>query len=286
MGKRSPSKAIQIFCVLAWGSSYVAIKIGLESFTPSQVASYRFFIAGIVSLVFILVNRVSIPTVNQLFRILSIGFFGIFLYHISITYFTVHFQPNVVSFVSNTAPIFMILFSRYFLADNPQTIRWSGFVLALVGIGLMNFGKEIHLDWKQVGLLSIPVSGALFFILQKPLLRTMKSTDMMHLCIVCGALMLIAYDFSFFKMIPIASAESHIAIIFLGIIPTVLAFQLWSRLLSQTNVSNLSSPIYLVPPSTILFSFLFLRQLPELLTVIGGFLTIIGVVITKRKKTC
>ena len=272
-----------VFCVLAWGASYVAIKIGLESFTPSQVASYRFFVAGIISLAFIFLENIRLPWGKPLLQLLSIAFFGIFLYHISITYFTIHFKPNIVSFVSNTAPIFVLLFSRIILRERFEDIRWSGFVIALLGITLMNFQGEIALDWKQIGLFSLPIFGALFFVLQKPLLNTMKSTHMMHLCIVLGAIMLLMWDSSFISVVQPASISSHFAIIFLGVVPTVVAFQLWSYLLSKNQVSNLSSPIYLVPPSTMLFSFLLLNQIPAILTIIGGILSIIGVLLSKRK---
>ncbi len=281
--KKPINLIIVTFCILAWGSSYVAIKIGLNDFSPSQVAAYRFFVAGIISLVWMCCDNYMLPNRKQWFQIVGVAFFGIFLYHIAITYFTVHYRPNVVSFVSNTAPIFMIIFAHWLLTESLQNIRWSGFWIALLGIAIMNVRIDISFDWKHLGILSIPISGALFFVLQKPLLGQMKPTQMMHLIIIIGAIMLLIWDFSFITAMPSASFESHFAIIFLGVVPTFVAFQLWSYLLSGTKVSSLSSPIYLVPSSTLLFSFLFLNQIPQTTTILGGILTILGVAISKRK---
>ncbi len=275
---------ILIFCIVSWGSSYVAIKIGLESFSPAQVASYRLFVAGTISLTFLVLNRVSFPTLHQFRQIVIIAFIGIFVYHISITYFTVYFEPNVVSFVSNTAPMFIVIFSHLILNEHLRSIRWSGFWLALLGIGIMNHQLGTVPDWKQLGLLILPVSGALFFVLQKPLLKEMEPKYMMHWCIILGALMLLLWDASFLNELSGASYQSHIAIIYLGIIPTVAAFQLWAYLLSKTAASNLASPIYLVPTSTLLCSLIFFHRIPEVSTILGGSITILGVVISKQKQ--
>lgn len=284
MKSESRPYVILIFCVLSWGSSYVAIKIGLESFAPTQVASYRLFVAGIISLAFATINRIGLPTLQQFRQIVIIAFVGIFIYHISITYFTVYFEPNVVSFVSNTAPIFIVIFSHLILNEHLRNIRWSGFWLALLGIGIMNYQSGTIPDWRQLGLLILPASGALFFVLQKPLLKEMKPTHMMHWCIIIGTLMLLLWDASFLNELTGASFQSHLAIIYLGIIPTVAAFQLWAYLLSKTAASNLASPIYLVPTSTILFSMIIFHRIPEVTTVLGGSITILGVVLSRQKQ--
>ena len=268
---------------MAWGSSYVAIKIGLDSFTSSQVASYRLVVAGVISLGFITFQKIKLPSRKQFIQIFLIAFIGIFTYHISITYFTVYFAPNVVSFVANTAPIFILIFSHVLLKENMRTIRWSGFWLALLGIGIMNYQPGTTIDWKQLGLFILPITGALFFVLQKPLMKEMKSSHMMHWCILTGALMLMTWDASFVEEVSAASYQSNFAIIYLGIIPTVMAFLLWAHLLSSTNASNLASPIYLVPGCTIMWSFIFLDQLPEPSTILGGTIAIMGVAIGKRK---
>lgn len=275
---------ILIFCVLTWGSSYVAIKIGLNSFSPTQVASYRFAVAGLISFLCLLFGHVRMPNRKQILHLLLVAFLGIFLYHISITYYTVHFEPNVVSFVSNTAPVFILIFSRYLLKENQQHIRWMGFWLAMIGVGCMNYQKGIAVDWNHIGLLSIPLTSALFFVLQKPLLQEMKSTDMMNFCILFGSIMLLIWDCSFISVLPTASFDSHFAIIFLGLVPTIIAFQLWSYLLSKSNVSDLSSPIYLIPLSTMLFSFLVLDRVPGVMTIIGGAITTMGVLFSRRNR--
>ncbi len=281
--KKVLSLGILIFCIVAWGSSYVAIKIGLESFSPTQVASYRLFVAGIISLTFVLIGKIKIPTVKQFKLIFLIGFFGIFCYHICITSFTVYFEPNVVSFVGNTAPIFILIFSYLFLRENLKTIRWIGFCIALLGIAIMNYQPGLVFDWKQLGLLSIPICGGLFFVLQKPLLNEMKSTHMIHWCIITGTLMLLLWDVSFISDFGNASLESHFAIIYMGVIPTIVAFQLWAYLLSSSSVNSLASPIYLVPPSTLFFSYIFFDHLPRIATIFGGAVTILGVMMSKKK---
>lgn len=279
---RFMSTAALLFCVLSWGASYVAIKMGLDSFSPSQVASYRFFVAGLISACLLMRRGRPLPNRKQGLQILGVAFFGIFNYHIAITYFTTLHEPNLVSLFSNTAPIFMLLFSYFFLRESLQNIRWTGFILAFLGIAIICIQPDIQFGWHQLGLFTIPLSGALFFVIQKPLLKTLSSTLVMDWSIVAGSFMLLLWDFSFFDQLLAASAKSHLSIIFLGVFPTIIAFQLWSYLLSKSELNQLSSPIYLVPPSTILFSYLFLDQSPTITIIIGGLLTIIGVGLSRK----
>lgn len=274
---------IIFFCIMVWGSSYVAIKIGLEDFTPTQVASYRFAIAGLASLVMMIVNKTPLPSRLEMGQIMLVAFFGIFLYHISITYSTTYFHPNIVSFVSNTAPLFMLILSKFLLSEDLVDTRWSGFALAMIGVLVMNFSVgAVHLDWAHLALFLIPVSSAVFFVLQKPLLRKMKSTHVMNYCIVVGALMLNLWDFSFISKISINPIRSQTAIVYLGILPTIVAFQLWSYLLSRTKVSDLSGPLYLVPVSTVICAYIMLDTSPEIITLAGGAITLLGVVLSKK----
>ncbi len=275
-------KIAVIFCVLVWGSSYVAVKIGLSDFAPDQLASYRFFVASLVSLGLMIVRKNSPLSFADLLRLTPVSAIGIFAYHISLNFFLERYPPNMVSFVSNTAPIFILIFSKFLLAEHLQRIRWFGFSVALAGIFVMNMGQPLTFGWETAGLLAIPISGSLFFVLQKPLLRTLEPEILMHHCIIVGTLMLLLWDVSFFQVLPGASIQSHIAIIYLGIVPTVAAFQIWTYLLAKRPVSHLAAPVYLVPPSTILFAIITLGTWPSPWTILGGLLCMAGVGLSQK----
>jgi drug/metabolite transporter (DMT)-like permease len=49
---------------IIWGTTYLAIKIGIEFIPPYIMASLRYFIAGILLLIFCLIRRESIFATN------------------------------------------------------------------------------------------------------------------------------------------------------------------------------------------------------------------------------
>src|SRR5438876_8655275 len=63
------SRAAVLLALLAiytiWGSTYLAIRIALESFPPFMMGALRFLIAGSILFVFMLLRGAKIPTGKQ-----------------------------------------------------------------------------------------------------------------------------------------------------------------------------------------------------------------------------
>ena len=77
---------------------------------------------------------------------------------------------------------------------------------------------------------------------------------------------------------------SYVAwLVFLGIFPTSVAFTTWAWALGRTTAGRLATTMYLIPPTTILLAFVILGEVPPLVAIIGGALSIAGVVIAQSR---
>jgi drug/metabolite transporter (DMT)-like permease len=79
-----------------------------------------------------------------------------------------------------------------------------------------------------------------------------------------------------------APALHIIGVIYLGLVPTALAFSTWAYALKHSTAGRLGVTTFLVPPITILLGWLFLAEVPPPLAIVGGALSLVGVAIATR----
>ena len=70
--------------------------------------------------------------------------------------------------------------------------------------------------------------------------------------------------------------------VYLGAVPTALAFSTWAYALGRMNAGRLGVTTYAVPPIAIGLGWLLLHEVPSLLAVLGGLLSLVGVGIARR----
>lgn len=82
-----------------------------------------------------------------------------------------------------------------------------------------------------------------------------------------------------FDTIQNATLEANLAAIYVGVFPAGLSYATWAIALSIGNVSTISSMLYLEPPIAIFVAWIWLNELPSVLSMIGGFIAISSVAV-------
>ncbi len=70
---------------------------------------------------------------------------------------------------------------------------------------------------------------------------------------------------------------------YLGVFPTAIAFTTYAFALRHMTASSLSVTTYLVPPITVLLSWVFLAETPPAVAYVGGAMCLVGVAVARRK---
>ena len=72
-------------------------------------------------------------------------------------------------------------------------------------------------------------------------------------------------------------------VVYLGVFPTAIAFSTYAFALSHMSAGSLSVTTYLVPPITVLLSWVLLSEAPPAMAYVGGALALVGVALARRK---
>jgi drug/metabolite transporter (DMT)-like permease len=71
--------------------------------------------------------------------------------------------------------------------------------------------------------------------------------------------------------------------VYLGLVPTALAFSTWAYALARMDAGRLGVTTYGVPPITIAMAAILLGEAPPALALAGGVLALAGVALTRRR---
>lgn len=137
---------VALFCTyFIWGSTYLAIRFGIESFPPFLLAGVRFTVAGII--LYIALRFYGIPNPNKL-QWLSAGVVGILLPAMgngTVCYVQQTVSSSVAALSIATVPIWMAIFSTWW-GHHITKREWLGIAIGFVGILLLNIGGSLHGD--------------------------------------------------------------------------------------------------------------------------------------------
>ncbi|MGM7683433.1 DMT family transporter [Cytobacillus sp. Hm23] len=275
-----------VVTVFFWASAFVGIRASLDDYSPQNLALLRFLVASLIFLVVALFKKIRIPEKSDMLRIFLSGFIGIALYNFALNYGEQRIEAGIASFIVNTVPIFSALFSMYFLREKFFMRQWIGFIISLCGIILIAYRPETNftIGVSVFILLFAATTQAAMFTLQKTLTKKYTPLECTAYAIWSGTFTLLWFGPGLLDEILVASMSSTVTVIYLGIFPAAIAYLTWAYVLSKLSVSVAATFLYFVPVGATLIGWVWLREIPTLLSIGGGILVITGVIFVNQKR--
>jgi len=272
---------IIIFLLFVWASAYTAIQVGLQSFSPESLALVRFFIASIILFVYVLFNKISPPDIKDVPLLLLCGFMGISLYHVMLNWGQKFITAGSASMILDSYPIFVAILSSFILKESINFVKWLGIIVSFFGIILIGVGEGagVVISPGVLFVLIAAVSLSLFDVIQKKLLKKYKPLELTSYFIWIGTFFLIFSSGSVIEDFKTASVLSISSVIYLGVVPGAISYLVWSKLLSKYSITNISTVFYIVPIFAILIAFVCLKEIPSIISIIGGMIALAGVIV-------
>lgn len=273
------------FTVFIWGSTFAAISSSLHGgYSAGHLILFRFIIASIIFAIIACWPGVSfrLPKKEDLLKIAVLGWIGISLYHICVTFGQLTITAGTAGMLIGSAPIFTTIIAVIVLKERLGTIGWFGLGFGFVGILLIGIGTGDSLFNISPGVFLVIIAAiatSIFFVYQKSLLLKYNPIELTAYFTWTGTIPFLVFAPGFLEDIGHATLEANLSAIYIGVFPTAVAYLTWAISLSLSKASSISSLLYAEPVIAIVVAWLWLGELPTILSVIGGFIAIGGVLI-------
>ena len=282
-----------LFAVVVWGTSFIATKIAVGEISPTAVVWLRFTIGLPILLVAVVMRKqFAFPKGNEWWYFALLGFLGITFHQWLQSNGLKTAQASTTAWIVATSPVFIAILGWLILKEKLTWLQSSGIALAMLGvIAVVSKGELSNIAIGKFGsygdflILISAINWAVFSILSRRGLKNHPST-MMTLWIMTIGWLLTSVAFVVNKNyidVPLLDLRGWVAIIFLGIFTTGLAYITWFDALAQLPAAQTGAFLFVEPLTSMVVAAIILNEQITLVSVLGGAIILVGIWLVNRQ---
>lgn len=274
---------------LIWSSTWLAIKIGLETLPPFLSAAIRFFIAFITLSIYAIKLKLTIPR-----DLRSHVFFILFsLINFSIGYGLVYWgeqyiNSGLTSVLFSVMPFYVAFLSIKMLPSEKISLKKIlGITTGFGGVAII-FWDQLYLSdsmsvYGMLAVLLSPAFSALGTIIGKKASATYHAVTLNTFPLLYTSLALLAVHFVTESGISANfTLPAILSLFYLGIFGTAIAFVLYFSLLKTTSAVLMSLITFITPPLALFWGWLVLGERISWELLFGMIIIFSGILIVRK----
>ena len=275
-------------CII-WGTTYLAIKIGVTELPPMLFAGLRWISAGIILIILLNLSGKTLPRFKDLKRIAIVGISLIGIANGLVVVAEQWISSGLTALLLSTLPFWMVA-SESIIAKGPKVNLYiaAGLISGTIGV-LILFSRdlEILVDVKLligvICLLVAVISWSLGSIYSKyvkvnvhPLMNA--SFQMLIAGILQTALGFVLGEYSEFNM----NMNGFLAIAYLILFGSIIGYPAYIYAIEHLPLSLVSTYAYINPIIALVLGWYILDEVLTIYVLISAVLIIVGVILVKR----
>ncbi len=271
--------------VVLWASAFIAIRGASPYFDPGAMALLRMVVGSLALGLIVLKRGVAWPPRRAWPLVIGWGVAWFCLYNLSLNTAEEVLDAGTSAMIVNLAPLIVVALAGLLLGEGFPKALVVGAPISFLGVLIIGAQSwSGHAPWWGLTLaLLAAVLYAGCTLLQKRLLRTTDAATLTWLGATAGTIALLPWIGNLLPELRAAPLGGTLAVVYMGIFPTAIAFSTWAFVLRRLSAGRTSATTYVVPALALLQSWLILGETPTVITLLGGALCLVGVFVAQAR---
>ena len=272
---------------LIWASAFFNIKIATYSYGPLTVAFLRIFLGAILIVIICFLKNIKIEAFSKdWYWFAIIGFVNLVIPFFLIAYGVQKIQSNLAAILMSTTPLSSTILGHFYTKNEKfNFVKTIGILIGFAGI-IYLFSDNILINENNFLSAILILLGSTCYVIGGVL--TLKISKKRNENVTGSILIwatLILLPLTFIIELPsqiIPSFNSSVSVIYLGIVPTGIAWLLRFRILKKNGLIFQSQVSYLIPIFGIFLGYVFLKELITYKVLISLIAVVIGIYFVRK----
>lgn len=270
-----------------WGVSFVSTKALLGKLDPYSIMVLRFGLGALFLLMILLLNRYRLLiSIQYVPHLIVLGVLGVFVHQILQATALLTINASSAGWLISFSPIFTVILSILFLHEKMNITRTIGMITAITGVLIVTTTRSGHsFEFTlSIGFLLMILSTlnwAVYSILLKKLRIPYPALVVTFYMSLIGFLLTTPFIIRNrgWGSVSLLTLAEWAHLFFLAIFVSGIGYWYWGKALEVLDASKVSMFLYLEPIATLIAAIFLLHEKFILISALGGFIIIIGVII-------
>ena len=281
-----PLIAVAVSVVL-WASAFVGIRYAAAYLSPGPLSVLRLGVGTVALGALALIRRDPLPRGRDWWPILAIGVLWFGVYNVALNAGERVLDAGTASMVVNVSPILIALLAAWVLKEGFPKSLLVGLAIAFAGSVVVGIASSRGGSARPVvGVLLCLLAAVVYavsVVMQKGVLQRVSAIQVTFLSCSIGLVCTLPFAPQLFRELAVAPPGVPVAVAYLGVFPTAIAFTTWAYALRFLPAGRLGATTYAVPALVILMSWMLLAEVPTWGAVVGGIMCLAAVAVARRR---